>query len=80
MYLPLIVTLIITFPLDQVLQAVVMHAAVQDSLDLILFLTVDKSWGWWWCRPSARDGIRECGRQFDHGEYGVEAAELGGKS
>jgi hypothetical protein len=42
----LIVTLVITFPLDQVLQAVVAHAAVQCLLNLILFLTIDKSWGW----------------------------------
>jgi hypothetical protein len=45
MHLPLIVTLVITLPLDQVLQAVVTHLAVQYSLDLILFLTVDESWG-----------------------------------
>jgi hypothetical protein len=80
MHLPLIVTLIITFPLDQVLQLVVTHAAVQDSLDLILFLTINKSWGWGWCRLSARDGIRKHGRQLDHGEDGVKAAEVGGKS
>jgi hypothetical protein len=71
MHLPLIVTLVITFPLDQVLQSVVTHAAVQYSLNLILFLTIDKSWGWGWHRSSARDGIREHGGQFDHGEYRV---------
>jgi hypothetical protein len=27
-----------------------------------------------------RDGIRKCGRQLDHGEDGVKAAEVGGKS
>jgi hypothetical protein len=79
MHLPLIVTLVITFPLDQVIQSVVTHAAVQDSLDLILFLTIDESWGWGWCRSSARDGIRKCGRQLDHREDGVKAAEWGGK-
>jgi hypothetical protein len=46
MHLPLIVTLVIALPLDQVLQMVVTHLAIQYSLDLILFLTVDKSWGW----------------------------------
>jgi hypothetical protein len=46
MHLPLIVTLVITLALDQVLQVVVMHSAVQYSLNLILFLTVDKNWGW----------------------------------
>jgi hypothetical protein len=43
-HLPLIVTLVIALPLDQVLQAVVSHSAVQYSLDLILFLTIDESW------------------------------------
>jgi hypothetical protein len=57
---------------------VVAHAAVQYLLDLILFLTIDESWGWGWHRLSARDGIQEHGGQFDHREYGVEAAERGG--
>jgi hypothetical protein len=67
-HLTLIVTLVITLELDQVLQSVVTHVAVQDSLDLILFLTIDESWGWGWCRWSARDGIRKRRRQFDHRE------------
>jgi hypothetical protein len=80
MHLPLIVTLVITLPLDQVLQAAVTHSAVQYSLDLILFLTVDESWGWGWCRSSARDGIGVRKGQLDHGEDRVEAAEVGGES
>jgi hypothetical protein len=80
MHLPLIVTLVITLELDQVLQSVVTHVAVQDSLDLILFLTVDESCGWGWCRSSAKDGIRRCWRQLDYGKDGVKVAELGGKS
>jgi hypothetical protein len=79
MHLPLIVTLIITLPLDQVLQAVVTHSAVLYSLDLILFLTVNESWGWGWHRLSARDGIGMCKGQLDHWEDGVEAAEVGGR-
>jgi hypothetical protein len=71
MHLPLVVTLVITFPLDQVLQSVVTHAPVQYSLNLILFLAVDESWGWGWRRSSANDGIREHEGQFDYGEYGV---------
>jgi hypothetical protein len=78
-HLPLIVTLVITLPLDQVLQAIVTHPAVQYSLDLILFLTVNESCRWGWCRSSARDGIRKCRRQLDHGEDRVKAAELGGE-
>jgi hypothetical protein len=80
LHLPLVVTLVIALPLDQVLQAVVTHSAVQYSLDLILFLTVNESWGWGWCRLSARDGIRKRGGQLDHGEDGVEATEVGGES
>jgi hypothetical protein len=79
MHLPLVITLIIALPLDQVLQAVVTHSAIQYHLDLILLLTVNKSWGWGWCRSSARDGIRKCGGQLEHGEDRVEAAEVGRK-
>jgi hypothetical protein len=80
MHLPLIVTLIIALPLHQVPQAVVTHSAIQYSLDLILFLTTDKSWGWGWCRSLARDGIRMRKGQLDHGKDWVEAAEVGGES
>jgi hypothetical protein len=77
--LPLIVTLFITLELEQVLQAVVTHSAIQYFLDLILLLAIDQSCGWGWCRTSARDGIWMRDRQFDHREHGVEAAEVGGK-
>jgi hypothetical protein len=80
MHLPLVVTLVVTFPLDQVLQSVVMHAAVQDSLNLILFLTIDESCGWGWCRPSAKNGIGRRWRQLDDREDGVKAVEVGGQS
>jgi hypothetical protein len=73
-------TVVITFPLDHVFQTVVAHAAVQYLLDPILFLAVDESWGWGWCRSSAKDGIRRRGGQFDHREDGVKAAEVGGQS
>jgi hypothetical protein len=45
MHLPLVITLVITLPLDQVLQVVVPHLAIQYHLDLILLLTVDESSG-----------------------------------
>jgi hypothetical protein len=73
-------TLVIALPLYQVLQAVIVHPAVQYGLDLILDLTVNESWGWGWCRASARDGIWMRNRQFDHGEHGIKAAEVGRKS
>jgi hypothetical protein len=56
------------------------HSAIQYHLDLILLLTVNKSWRWGWHRPLARDGIRKRGGQLDQGEYRVKAAELGGES
>jgi hypothetical protein len=76
MHLPLIVTLVITLELDQVFQLVVTHAAVQDSLDLILFLTVDETYGWVWHRSSAKDRIRRRRGQLDHWEDRVKAAEM----
>jgi hypothetical protein len=80
MHLPLVITLVIALPLDQVFQAIVTHSAIQYRLDLILLLTVDKSCGWGWCGLSARDGIRKHGGQLDHGEDGVKAAEVGRES
>jgi hypothetical protein len=77
MHLPLVVTLVITLPLKQVLQAVITHPAVQYNLDLILLFTVDESCGWGWHGSLARDGIRKRGGQLDHGEDGVKAAEVG---
>jgi hypothetical protein len=68
-----------TLPLDQVLQVVVTHLAIQYRLNLILFLTIDESWGWGWCRSLARNEIRKCGGQLDHGEDEVKAAEVGRK-
>jgi hypothetical protein len=73
-------TLVIALPLYQVLQVVVAHPAVQYGLNLVLVLTVNESWGWGWCRALARDGIWMRDRQFDHGEHGMKAAEVGRKS
>jgi hypothetical protein len=75
-HLLLIVTLVITLELDQVLQSVVTHSAVQYCLDLIFLLAIDESCGWGWHRLSARDGIRRRRGQLDHGEDGVKAAEV----
>jgi hypothetical protein len=77
MLLPLVITLIVALPLYQVLKAVVAHRAVQYGLDFVLILTVNESCGWGWCRTLARDGIWMRNRQFDHGEHGVKAAEVG---
>jgi hypothetical protein len=76
MLLPLIIALIVALPFDQILEAVVAHPAVQYSLNLILLLTVDKSWGRG-CRSLAQDRIRMCKGQLDHGEDWVDG---GGRS
>jgi hypothetical protein len=55
--LPLVVTLVIALPFYQVLEPVVAHPTIQYVLDLVLDLAVNESWGWGWCRMSARDGI-----------------------
>jgi hypothetical protein len=75
-YLTLIVTLVITLELEQVFQSVVTHVAVQDSLDLILFLTINKCCGWGWRRSLAMDKIRWCRGQLDHREDRVKAVEM----
>jgi hypothetical protein len=80
MHFPLVITLVIALPLDQVFQAIVTHSAIQYHLDLILLLTVDESCGWGWHRLSAWDGIRKRGGQLDHGEDGVKVAEVGRES
>jgi hypothetical protein len=46
-------------------------------LSRIAFFAIDESCRWGWHRSSARDGIRKCGGQLDHGEDGVKAAEVG---
>jgi hypothetical protein len=76
MHFPLIVTLVITLELEQVLQAVVTHSAVQDSLDLILLLTIDEGCRWGRRRSSAKDRIRRRRGQLDHREDGVKTAEV----
>jgi hypothetical protein len=77
--LPLIVTLIVILELEQVLQAVVTHPAIQYCLDFVLLLTIDESCGWGKHRSSANDGLRERGGQLDRGEDGVKAAEVVGE-
>jgi hypothetical protein len=80
MHLPLVITFVITLPLDQVFQAVVTHLAIQYHLDLILLLAVNESCRWGWRGSMARDGIRKCRGQLDHWEDGVKAAEVGRES
>jgi hypothetical protein len=74
--LPLIVTFVVTPELEQVLQVVVTHSAIEYCFDLILLLAIDESCGWGWRRSSANDRIRGHGGQFDSGEDGVKAAEV----
>jgi hypothetical protein len=80
MLLPLIMTLVIALPFDQVLETVVAHLAIQYSLDLIPFLPIDESWGWGQCRSLAQDGVWVCRGQLDNGEDWVETVEVGRKN
>jgi glycopeptide antibiotics resistance protein len=43
MYFPLVVTLIITLPLDQVLKLIEAYLAVQYGFNLILFFSINRS-------------------------------------
>jgi hypothetical protein len=79
MHLPLIVTLVIALPLDQILQVVVTHSAIQYRLSLILLLAVDESWGWGWHRSSTRDGIRKHGDSLTTGKPGWRQRKWGGE-
>ena len=46
---------VVTFPLNEVLEAVVIEAAVQDGLNLPLLLAIDNdSWRWWRYLPWVR--------------------------
>jgi len=38
----------ITFPLDEVLESSPEYAAIKDSFDFIMFLSIDQDWVWWW--------------------------------
>jgi hypothetical protein len=55
---------------------VVTHSAIQYCLDLVFLLAVDESCRWGWRGSSARDGIRNCRGQLDHGEDRVKVAEV----
>jgi hypothetical protein len=68
--LPLIVTLIITLELEQVLQAVIMHSAIQYCLDLVPLLAINESCGWGQRGSSANDGIGGVGDNLTMGKMG----------
>jgi hypothetical protein len=57
MYLPAIITCVIAFPLDEVLETVIPHATIKDFLDFIFVLAVDDSWRW---RRGMSTGVGEC--------------------
>jgi hypothetical protein len=59
MYLPVVITCIVTFPLDEILKAVIPHATIQDLLDFIFILTIDDSQGWGRGMLTTWNGVRE---------------------
>jgi hypothetical protein len=46
MYLLAVMTCIIAFPLDEILETVIPHVTIEDLLYLIFVLTIYNSWGW----------------------------------
>jgi hypothetical protein len=60
MYLPAVITHIIAFPLDEILKAVIPHAAIKDLLDFIFILAVNDSQGWRRGMLMTWNGVMEC--------------------
>ena len=58
--LPAIVFIAVTFPLDEVLESSPEYAAIKDSFNFIMFLSIDQDGVWWWVTLSSWDRIRRC--------------------
>jgi len=56
----------VTFPLDEVLESSPEYAAIKDSFNFIMFLSIDQDRIWRWITPSSRNRIWGCRHQFDH--------------
>ncbi|KAJ8690448.1 hypothetical protein PTI98_011875 [Pleurotus ostreatus] len=70
--LPGVVLNAIASPAYQILQDPTKPSAVPDLFYLVLFFSVNELRRWQSDRASTRDGVRDEGREFDHGEDGVE--------
>jgi hypothetical protein len=88
MYLPDVVTCAVTFPLDEILEAVIPHETIQDLYTFckwkcynyncfIFILAVNNSQRWGSGLLMTWNGVREHWGQLDNGEDWVETSELG---
>jgi hypothetical protein len=68
MYLPAVITCIIAFQLDDILEAVIPHATIKDLLNLIFILAIDDSQGWRRGMSMTWNWVRERWGQFDNRE------------
>jgi hypothetical protein len=76
-YLPAVIACVVSFLLDEILEAVIPHVNVQDLLDLVFILTVDDSQGWGRGMLTNRNKVWEWEGQFDNREDWVKTTELG---
>jgi hypothetical protein len=47
MYFPTVIAVVVTLPLDQILELIVPHSAVKELFNCVFVLTIDECW-WWW--------------------------------
>jgi hypothetical protein len=47
---PTVIAVVITLPLDQILESIVPHLTVKDFFNCVLFLPINQRW-WWWGGP-----------------------------
>ena len=55
--LPVVVLITVTFLLDEILELSPEYAAIKDSFDFIMFLSIDQDVVWWWVALSSWDQI-----------------------
>jgi hypothetical protein len=60
MHMPAIVTIVIAFPLDQILEVIISHLTVKDCFDLVFIFTINiNEHQWWRGRLMSWDGVWE---------------------
>ena len=77
---PFVVLIPVPFPLNQELQAVSEHTAVEDLFNVVLFDVVDEDWRWRTWRATARERVCRGGCEFNDMKNGMEVAERGGQA
>jgi hypothetical protein len=72
---PAVIAVVVTLPLDQILESIVPHSTVKDFFDCVLFLTINERWWRWGGRSTTWNGVWQGGQQLDHWEYWVDASK-----